>query len=149
MGEEVKILEFRLWSKAVCVAVVATWISGASWAQHPAKTGPKYDMASEVKVKGVIDEVREVPGEFEGTQLVVKADTKTVLVHVAPSDFLKEIDTSFKKGDEVLIVGAKVPGATEEEILAREITDGNNTATLRDDKGIPIWAGWKPAKASQ
>jgi hypothetical protein len=77
----------------------------------------------------------------------VKTDTKTVLVRVGPTDFLKEIDTSFKKGDEVSVVGAKAPDATGEEILAREITDGNNTATLRDDKGIPIWAGWKPAKS--
>ena len=71
-----------------------------------------------------------------------------MLVHVAPTDFLKEIDTSFNKGDEVVVVGAKAPDAPEEEILAREITDGNNTATLRDDKGIPIWAGWKPSKSA-
>ena len=50
------------------------WISSAAWAQHAAKTGPKYDTANEVKIKGVIVEVREVPGEFEGTHLVVKTD---------------------------------------------------------------------------
>lgn len=146
--KEVQIVKFRSWSKAVFVAVVVAWISSASWAQHTAKTGPKYDLANEVKIKGVIEEVREVPGDFEGTQLVVKTETKTVLVHVAPGEFLKEIDTSFNKGDQVEVVGAKVPNVPEEEIMAREITDGSNTATLRDDKGIPIWAGWKPAKAA-
>jgi hypothetical protein len=89
-----------------------------------------------------------VPGELEGVHLVVKTETKTVLVHVAPSEFLKEIDTSFNKGDQVEVVGAKVPDAPEEEILAREITDGSNTSTLRDNKGIPIWAGWKPSKTA-
>lgn len=138
----------RLWLKAVFIAAVMAWISSAAWAQHPSKTGPKYDTANEVKIKGVIEEIREVPGEFEGTQLVVKTDTKTVLVHVAPGEFLKEMDTSFNKGDQVEVVGAKAPNAPEEEILAREITDGSNTATLRDDKGIPIWAGWKPAKSA-
>ncbi len=141
-------MKFRLWSKALFVAVVVTWVSSASWSQHPSKTGPKYDLANEVKIKGVIDEVREVPGDFEGTHLVVKTASKTVLVYVAPGEFLKEIDTSFNKGDQVEVVGAKVPNAPEEEIMAREITDGSNTATLRDDKGIPIWAGWKPAKAA-
>ena len=87
-----------------------------------------------------------MPGEFEGLHLVVKAEAKTVLVHVAPSEFLKEIDTSFNKGDQVEVVGAKAPDAPEEEILAREITDGTNTSTLRDEKGVPIWAGWKPSK---
>jgi molybdopterin converting factor small subunit len=141
-------MHFRLWRTAWLTLVGVAWISSAAWGQHPSKTGPKYDTANEVKIKGVIEEVREVPGEFEGTQLVVKTDTKTVLVHVAPGEFLKEMDTSFKKGDEVAVVGAKAPNTTEEEILAREITDGNNTATLRDDKGIPIWAGWKAPKST-
>ena len=138
----------RLWSKTLFIAALMACISSAAWGQHAAKTGPKYDSANEVKIKGVIVEVREVPGQFEGTQLVVKTDTKTVLVHVAPTDFLKEIDTSFNKGDEVVVVGAKAPDSPDEEILAREITDGSNTATLRDDKGVPIWAGWKPSKSA-
>ena len=138
----------RLWAKALFIAAVVAWISSAAWGQHSGKTGPKYDKANEVKITGVIEEVREVPGEFEGVHLVVKTETKTVLVHVAPSEFLKEIDTSFNKGDQVAVVGAKAPGAPEEEMLAREITDGNNTATLRDDKGIPIWAAWKPLKSA-
>ncbi|MGA3318278.1 MAG: hypothetical protein ABSC64_17790 [Candidatus Korobacteraceae bacterium] len=137
----------RLWLKALFIAAVMAWISCAALGQRPGKTtGPKYDTANEVKIKGVIVEVREVPGEFEGLYLVVKTETKTVLVHVAPSEFLKEIDTSFNKGDQVEVVGAKAPDAPDEEILAREIIDGTNTATLRDDKGIPIWAGWKPSK---
>ena len=141
-------MNYRSWSKMLVIAAVVACLSSVGWGQHPAKTGPKYDTANEVKIKGVIVDVREVPGDFEGTQLVVKTDTKTVVVHVAPTDFLKEIDTSFNKGDEVVVVGAKAPDAPEEDILAREITDGSNTATLRDDKGVPIWAGWKPSKSS-
>jgi DNA/RNA endonuclease YhcR with UshA esterase domain len=118
-----------------------------AWGQAAGKTGPKYDVGNEVKIKGVVEEIREVPGAFEGIRLVVKTDTKTVVVHVAPGDFLKEMETTFNKGDQVEVVGAKAPDAPEEEILAREITIGNNTLTLRDNKGIPIWAGWKPQKA--
>ena len=139
----------RLWVKALFIVAVMAWISSAAWGQRPGKaTGPKYDRANEVKIKGVIIEAREVPGEFEGLHLVVKTESKTVLVHVAPSEFLKEIDTSFNKGDQVEVVGAKAPDAPEEEILAREIIDGTNTVTLRDEKGVPIWAGWKPSKSS-
>src|ERR1035438_10649194 len=74
----------RLWAKALFIAAVVAWISSAAWGQHSGKTGPKYDKANEVKITGVIEEVREVPGEFEGVHLVVKTETKTVLVHVAP-----------------------------------------------------------------
>ena len=131
---------------AIMVLSVAT--QAAAITQKIANTGPKYDTANEVKVKGVVDDVRQVAGDYEGTVLVVKTDTGQVLVHVAPADFLKEMDTSFKKGDEVQITGAKAPNTTETEILAREITVGTNTTTLRDDKGIPVWAGWKPAKSA-
>ncbi len=141
-------MSYKLWSRIlVSVAVLSLTLSYGS-AQKMKDTGPKYDVANEVKLKGVIEDIREIPGNFEGTLLVVKTDTGTVLVHVAPASFLKEIDASFAKGDQVEVVGAKAPNATEEEILAREITVGTNTITLRDDRGIPVWAGWNPAKTS-
>ena len=135
----------RCLAKALFVAAAAGLLMSAAWAQTKSKTGPKYDVKNEVKIKGVIEEVRQVPGSFEGTHLVVKTESKTVVVHAAPADFLKEIDTTCSKGEQVEIVGCKAPNAPEEEILAREITVGQNTTTLRDDKGLPVWAGWKPS----
>jgi hypothetical protein len=141
-------MKFTRCSKVLFALAALALTAQAASTPKAANTGPKYDAANEVKIKGVVEDIREVPGEFEGTHLVVKTDTGTVLVHVAPADFLKEIDTSFKKGDEIQVTGCKAPDATgsEPEILAREITVGTNTTTLRDDKGVPVWAGWKPAK---
>jgi len=131
--------------RMMLIAVVSAVLVSTVLAQKTSNTGPKYDLSQEVKITGVIDEVRDVPDA--GTQLVVKTETKTVLVRVAPTDFLKEIETTFNKGDQVQVLGAKNAGAAEEEILAREITVGVNTFTLRDDKGIPVWAGWKAPKS--
>jgi len=140
-------MNFTRWSRFLTAAALLVMFTEAALAQRKVvDTGPKYDVANEVKIKGVVEDIREVPGGFEGTHLVVKTDTGTVLVHLAPADFLKEMDSTFKKGDEVQVIGAKVPNASETEIMAREITVGTNTTTLRDDKGIPVWAGWKPAK---
>ena len=138
----------KLWAKMALTAGVLLLATSAGLAQKVKDTGPKYDAANEVKIKGTIEEIREVSGNFEGTHLVVKTETGTVLVHVAPAAFLKEIDTAFAKGDQVQVVGSKAPGATEEEILAREITVGTNTTTLRDEKGVPVWAGWSPSKSA-
>jgi hypothetical protein len=132
-------------SSVAFVVAFAGLLLSTAWAQTASKTGPKYDVKNEVKIKGVIDEVRDVPGPPEGTRLAVKTDAKTVQVYVGPTAFLKEIDTAFNKGEQVEITGCKSPDATAEEILAREITVGQNTTTLRDDKGIPIWSGWKPS----
>jgi len=139
-------MSYRSWSKIVLTASALLLAVSSGLAQKVKDTGPKYDVANEVKIKGVVEEIREVPGAYEGTHLVVKTDTGTVLVHVAPASFLKEMDTSFAVGSQVQVTGAKAPNAPEEEILAREIIVGTNTVTLRDDKGIPVWAGWNPAK---
>jgi hypothetical protein len=128
------------------VALVIALAVPAALAQKSKSSGPKYDRASEIKIKGVIDDIRDTPGEFEGTHLLVKTDTGTLLVCLAPAEFLKEIDASFKKGDLVEVTGSKSTGADGEEILAREVTIGNNTTTLRDDDGVPVWAGWKLPK---
>jgi hypothetical protein len=153
----VKELEILLWPEGeptlmtcrrlsrVALIAVAAWLTTAAWAQTASKTGPKYDVKNEVKVKGVVEDIRQIPGLLGGTQLAVKTDTKTVLVYVGPTAFLKDIDATFNKGEQVEVIGCKAPDATEDEILAREITVGQNTTTLRDDKGVPIWSGWKPS----
>lgn len=136
----------RSWSKIVLTAGALLLAVSSGLAQRVRDTGPKYDVANEVKIKGVVAEIREVPGAYEGIYLVVKTDTSTVLVRVAPAAFLREMDTTLAVGNQVQVTGAKALGVAEEQILAREIILGTNTVTLRDDKGIPVWAGWNPAK---
>ena len=138
----------KFWHAMAAMTALLLILPQATAAQRNLNTGPKYDIANEVKIKGTIEDIREVPGEFQGTHLVVKTDTGTVLVRLAPADFLKEMDVSFNKGDAVVVTGAKAPDstATEEVIMAREIIVGTNDTTLRDDKGVPVWVGWKPAK---
>jgi hypothetical protein len=136
----------RSWSKIALTAGALLLAVSSGLAQRVRDTGPKYDVANEVKIKGVVDEIREVPGNYEGIYLVVKTDTSTVLVRVAPAAFLKEMDTVFAVGNQVQVTGAKALNVPEEQILAREIIVGTNTVILRDDKGIPVWAGWNPAK---
>jgi hypothetical protein len=135
----------RSWSKIALAGALLLAVS-SGFAQRVKDTGPKYDVANEIKIKGVVEEIREVPGNYEGIYLVVKTETSSVLVRVAPAAFLREMDTVFAVGNQVLVTGARAVGASDEQILAREIILGTNTVTLRDDKGVPVWAGWNPAK---
>ena len=105
---------------------------------------PKYDKATETTLKGTVDTIKTVPGADEGTHFMLVDGDKTILIHVGPEKFLKEVEISFAKGDKVEVVGSKVKSSEgEDEILAREITKDNNTLTLRDKKGEPVWHGWK------
>jgi DNA/RNA endonuclease YhcR with UshA esterase domain len=108
--------------------------------------GQKYDLTTETKLKGTVDEVKVVPGPSEGVHLVLKSGTETTLVHVAPEAFLKEMDVTFDKGDQIELLGSKIKVDGQDEVLAREITKNGNQLTLRDKKGMPIWSVWDPGK---
>lgn len=108
--------------------------------------GQKYDLTTETKLKGTVDEVKVVPGPSEGVHLMLKSGTETTLVHVAPEAFLKEMDVTFDKGDQIELLGSKIKVDGQDEVLAREITKNGNQLTLRDKKGMPIWSVWDPGK---
>lgn len=129
---------------AIAVILSATLL----WAQKPTNIGPKYDATTETTLKGTVEEIKVVPGPGEGEHLVVKSGDQSVLVHVAPGTFLKEMDVEFAKGDDVEVVGSKIKNAEgQDEILAREVTKKNNSLVLRDKKGVPIWVIWDPGKS--
>jgi len=107
------------------------------------KTGPKYDFDNEVKLKGTVEEIKMVPGEFEGVHVMLKTATETILVHLAPEGFLKMLDFTVNKGDTLEVTGCRITGEFGPEILSREVVAGNNSLTLRDKKGLPAWQGMK------
>lgn len=112
------------------------------------KTGPKYDFSNEVKLKGTVEDVKMVPGEYEGVHVMLKTGAETVLVHLAPDGFLKMLEFNVAKGDTLEVTGCKITGEMGPEILAKEVVSGNNSLTLRDKKGTPAWAGMKFASGS-
>ena len=126
----------------LAVGVLFLLAMSAASAQAPAGV-PKYDVANEVTLKGVVQEVKDfqcpVSGGM-GAHLVVKTDKGLVTVHLALSKFLSDYGFSFGKGDEVVITGVKAKvGDDENAILARKIDRGNQTLTFRDKDGKPLW----------
>lgn len=107
------------------------------------QSGPKYDKATEVKVKGTVDEVKQSGDAEKDTHLMLKTDKGMVEICLCPAKFLSALDLNFQKGDQLEVTGAKAidkDGGTEAEvILAREIVKGDNTLVLRDKDGGPVW----------
>lgn len=134
-----------VFTKSVYAILLFALCSVMAFAQTAAPKTPKYDKATETKLKGVVEELRTVEGKDEGTHFILREDdNKTILIHVGPEKFLKEIEASYAKGDKVEIIGSKVKSADgEDEILAKEITKENASVVLRDSKGEPAWHGWK------
>src|SRR5262249_38837765 len=99
---------------------------------------------TEVRVMAVITGVRQVPenGPMAGVHLTVQLKTGTADVYLGPSDFLKMLKTNFKVGAPVQVVGFRLQSGAAEMILAREVTDGDITLTLREVSGAPVWEHW-------
>jgi len=111
-------------------------------AQKNAATGPpKYDVHTEIKIKGSVEEVRLPPkgSEKEAAYLLVRNATETVDVYLCPKSFLDDMGVTFGKGDEIALTGSKVKQGDADLVLAREVVKGTDTLVLRDAKGNPVW----------
>ena len=129
--------------KLIFAAGILVIISAVvAWAEMP--PSPKYDLANEVTVRGVVQDVKDfecpVSGGM-GAHLIVKTDKGNVVtVHLALSKFLSFYGFNFAKGDQVEVLGAKAKvGDDENAILARKIDRGNQSFTFRDKNGKPLW----------
>lgn len=103
---------------------------------------PTYDPKTETTITGIIQEVKEIPGpgRSTGTHLVVKAGTEVVDIRVGPTWYLKQQKYAFAKDDQIEVMGSKVKYEGADVIVARQIKKGDNTWTLRDKQGIPLWS---------
>jgi hypothetical protein len=107
---------------------------------------PKYDPATEITIKGTVEEVKEQScptcGRNQtGTHLIVRSDAGTFDAHLGPTSFLAKNKFSFAKGDQVEIIGSKVKMDGADALLAREVKKGGKTLTLRNAQGVPAWSG--------
>ena len=102
---------------------------------------PKYDVATEAKFKGTIDDLKLPPkgSEKEIAHLLIKMGSDTLDIYLCPKSFMDDMGVSFAKGDEIAFTGSKVKQGDTEMILAREVMKGSDTLILRDAKGNPVW----------
>ena len=106
----------------------------------------KYDTKTFTEIKGEITKIEQfvhVRGMSPGIHIMIKTGVDTVSVHLGPKWFMDKQNAQFKfvTGDKVEVKGSKVTIGRNPVIIAREITKGGNTLKLRDEKGIPEWAG--------
>jgi len=119
----------------------------SGFAQNPSHASPKYDLQTESKTKGIVDEVKlfDFGTRKDFVQLIVKSGEEKVVVYVCPKSFQDELGITFSKGDEITVTGSKVKLEVSDVILAREVARGTDTLLFRDGKGNPAW-DWRTGK---
>ena len=105
-----------------------------------------YNPATVESVTGTIESIdRTVPmkGMSRGVHLTLKTEKGPLSVHLGPEWYVERLDEKLAKGDAVEVKGSRITFAGNPAIIAAEVKKGDAVLKLRDEKGIPAWAGWR------
>jgi hypothetical protein len=107
--------------------------------------GRMYDPAKVEVVAGQVVSLEQITGRGPGAAVVLKVNTgnETLSVHLGPQWFIDKQDMKLAAGDTVEIKGAKATRAGADIFIAAEVKKGSSVLKLRDENGVPAWAGWR------
>lgn len=132
---------------ACVVAVVLLLIIGVHFQRPvPAEGAALYDPATETLVRGVVTEVNDFAcpvseGEI-GNHLLLQTAEGVVKVHLAPARIMRGQNLTFARGEQLSVIGSRVQRLGKSDLIAREITRGNETMIFRDPGGKLIITQW-------
>jgi hypothetical protein len=109
-----------------------------------------YDPAKAETISGQVVSLEQIAGRRGmGTGVVLKVSSgrDTFAVHLGPKWFLEEQKVKFAAGDAVEIKGVRTVRQGKDVFLAAEVKKGSDILKLRDEQGIPLWAGWRRAES--
>jgi hypothetical protein len=107
-----------------------------------------YDLKTEASFAGIVKAVNRVPASGEccwsaadvyGAHLTFETATETIDVHLGPAAMLDEKNVTIASGDLLTILGSRITLGGAPVLLSRKITRGDETWTLRDPAGVPLW----------
>ncbi len=134
---------------AVVLAAVAV-AAPAALAQGRPANAPRYDLKTEVTLNGSVEAVEPVTPAgsgrgwrgLGGTHITLRTESaEAVQVHLGPTAYLAEQQLAVQMGDRVRVVGSRITLDGDSVVIAREVTKGGRTWTLRDGSGLPLWRG--------
>ena len=90
-----------------------------------------------------IDKITPMKGMYYGVHLTLKTAKETISVHMGPGWYIEKQDVKIEPKDKIEVRGSRVTFDGKPAIIAAEIKKGDDTLKLRDENGIPFWAGWR------
>lgn len=121
------------------------WKGSGGW-------GPKsqYCMMYDTATVGIfvgevvdVDTITPIKGMSYGVHMMVKSEKETLSIHLGPGWYIENQDVEIKPQDTVGVRGSKIIFLGKSAIIAAEVKKGNEVLKLRDQKGFPVWAGWR------
>ena len=90
-----------------------------------------------------VDKITPMKGMSHGVHMILKTDKETIAVHLGPSWYIENQDIKIEQKDKVEIKGSRITFEGKPAIIAAEVKKGNEILKLRDEKGFPVWSGWR------
>jgi hypothetical protein len=90
-----------------------------------------------------VDKITPMKGMSHGIHMVLKTDKETISIHLGPSWYIENQDIKIEPKDTVEVKGSRITFQGKPAIIAAEIKKGNEILKLRDEKGFPVWSGWR------
>lgn len=78
-------------------------------------------------------------GYKSGLHLLIKANEENIDVHLGPVSYIEGQNFNFEPGDVLEIKGEILNDSPMPTMIAIEVKNNNETLTLRDDDGFPMW----------
>jgi hypothetical protein len=102
---------------------------------------PRYDPATVIAGTAFVIEVLETSSSepLAGVHVRAKFHSEVIDVYLGPSDFLRQFEIEFPKGERFHMIGSRVRFHRSHVLLAREVRKGHTTLYLRDRQGHPNW----------
>jgi hypothetical protein len=109
---------------------------------------PMYNSQTEALFTGIVKAVNRVPASGQycwsaanvyGAHLTFETATETIDVHLGPAAMLEEKNVTIASGDTLTILGSRIALGGTPVLLAKKITRGDETWTLRDPAGLLLW----------
>lgn len=121
------------------------WKGSGGWGMGSKYQG-MYDPKAVETLSGEVikvDKITPMKGMHYGVHVQLKTEKETIFVHLGPGWYIERLDTKIEKGDKIEVKGARTTMMGQPSIIAAEIKKGDNVLKLRDENGIPVWAGWR------
>ncbi|HMK55014.1 MAG TPA: hypothetical protein VK448_00070 [Dissulfurispiraceae bacterium] len=101
-----------------------------------------YNPATIETVSGEVTDIKAVvpyKGMYSGVQVLLKTAEEIVPVHLGPAWYIERLDMKIVKGDTIEVKGSRITFAGKPAIIAAELKKNDQTLTLRDTNGVPVW----------
>jgi len=129
-------------------------LAAVSWAQPGRGPGGRgggthygmmWDASAVATVSGAVTAVEKYTpgrgGSSYGLRLNLKTEKESLPVILGPAWYIEQQHFSIAPQDRVEVKGSRVTLQNQPTVLAAEVKKGDKVLKLRDDQGIPLWAG--------